>query len=92
MLGRYDSRIGPGRLRGGWERKGGVVWQDWREFEVIDGLTQIVGHTIGEEARWRFSDDGNSISFNVCIDTEMSHYAVVEVFDGEAVVSVKERR
>ncbi len=61
-----------GRARGGFQRKGGVTWLDWeREFEPIPGIKQIVGHTHGKTPRWKGPE-------NVCIDTELRHYAVIE--------------
>jgi hypothetical protein len=35
-----------GRGRGGYQKVGGLTWLDWREeFQPIDGLSQIVGHS-----------------------------------------------
>lgn len=52
-----------GRDRGGWDRSGGVLWADWREPKRM-AFSQVVGHTVGKEIRWR-RRNGN---FAVCID------------------------
>lgn len=63
-----------GRSRGGGRPFGGITWGDWREFEPIEGINQIVGHTPNFYVR------SNSIpdSQNYCIDTQAAHVGVIE--------------
>lgn len=75
-LSEYDFRIGPGRSRGGWETKGGVVWQDWnKDFLPIDGVHQIVGHT-RRDKEFRYKNTHKSI--NLCLDSDLHHFAIIE--------------
>ena len=56
--------FGIGTARGGTLKKGGLLWQDWfEEFEPIEGLNQIVGHTHSERIHYKNTD--NSINVNV---------------------------
>lgn len=59
-----------GKDRGGREEHGGITWCDWRSFEPISGIRQIVGHTPGDEVREK---DGN-----FCVDCNQTWYAVVD--------------
>ena len=44
--GHYCGIFGAGRARGGHQDFGGPIWLDWNhEFEPVDGMLQIVGHT-----------------------------------------------
>ena len=65
---------GAGVARGGYERKGGLVWLDFdREFAPIEGLKQIVGHTYRKNGRvteWRNTK-------NYCIDTNLSEWVTI---------------
>jgi hypothetical protein len=71
-----ESKVSPlllaGMDRGGSERYGGILWCDWRSFEPVPGVNQLVGHTIGQDVRVKQLDD----SINFCIDTDSKHYAV----------------
>lgn len=41
-----ETKYNIGSARGGWSEKPGIFWCDWwDEFEPIEGLTQITGHT-----------------------------------------------
>jgi hypothetical protein len=61
---------------------GGVTWQDWnREFEPIEGINQIVGHTRGREVRKK---EGLN-SENYCIDTLLDYVAIVDG-NGEVII------
>jgi calcineurin-like phosphoesterase family protein len=76
---RYAQQISPwilpGRGRGGSGRVGGVDWLDWsQEFEPIEGLNQIVGHSFREHVRTR----DTAGSRNYCIDTDLNHVALIE--------------
>ena len=63
--------VAAGIARGGNLPKGGLTWLDWSsEFESVDGLKQVVGHTKGKSPR-RKGD-------NFCIDTGLDHYGILE--------------
>jgi len=72
-----------GRSRGGMSKVGGIVWCDFdHEFEPIEDLRQIVGHT----SQWEtgVSKQHNSEGFasiveanNICIDCHMNEYLVL---------------
>jgi hypothetical protein len=65
------------RYRGGYQPVGGLLWCDWREFEPIPGIKQIVGHTSGKTIREK---DGN-----YCIDClEYGDQHVLLIEDGVA--------
>lgn len=73
--GKFDMLVGAGRARGGRQAYGGCVWLDWNyEFEPIENLNQIVGHTVGGEVRTKIVPN----SSNYCIDTNSRHIAIVE--------------
>lgn len=76
--GRVHMALHAGRSRGGNALHGGINWLDWREFEPIEGVRQICGHTQGAEVRQKGE--------NYCIDTGLRNYAVIE--DGR--VEIKE--
>jgi hypothetical protein len=69
-----------GRSRGGMYKAGGIVWCDFdHEFEPIEDLRQIVGHT--SQYMTGVSKQHNSEGFanivdanNICIDCFMSEY------------------
>jgi hypothetical protein len=66
--------LGAGYTRGGTQAKGGLTWCDWRdEFTPVEGINQIVGHTIGREVRENHTED----SKNYCIDTNLEHVAII---------------
>jgi len=57
-----------GSYRGGFSSVGGLFWCDWNaEFEPIEGLTQVFGHTAGRGIRQRV----NSFCID-CLDHEHS--------------------
>ena len=60
----------PGFSVGGPVPLGGPTWLRWWELEPIEGLPQIVGHTIGKEVR---EQDGN-----YCLDTQLRHVMWVD--------------
>jgi hypothetical protein len=65
---------GAGVARGGYQKKGGLVWLDFdKEFAPIEGLSQIVGHTYrktGKITEWRNTN-------NYCIDTNLSEWITI---------------
>lgn len=57
-----------GNYRGGLNKVGGLFWCDWNaEFNPIEGLTQVFGHTAGRGVRQRV----NSFCID-CLDNEHS--------------------
>lgn len=59
-----------GHSRGGWDREGGIFWADWSEPKRM-AFSQVVGHTVGSEIRWRRRKG----KFAVCIDLGASKHA-----------------
>ena len=67
-----------GRYRGGRHTCGGLFWCDWnKEFEPVEGLPQIVGHTRGDLIRAK----GNSYCIDCLEDTKPQ---VLAIKDGQA--------
>lgn len=79
--------LGVGYARMGFQKIGGITWQDWtQEFQPIPGVNQICGHTRNAANSVRKKEGENSV--NYCIDTELKKY--LEVTDGVATIrSVK---
>src|ERR1051326_644850 len=83
---------GAGHARGGLFNVGGIIWCDIREFYPITGLNQIFGHTPSKHPRWinyngkevklvvdeRFTPSPDDVekSFNLCLDTHTTNYAI----------------
>jgi hypothetical protein len=75
--GTAGHAVRAGWARGGNQEYGGLTWLDWNdEFEPIEGVKQIVGHSRGDEPRWKGD--------NVCIDCDLKYYAIIE--DGKLTV------
>lgn len=71
-----DLLFAAGRDRGGRSEIGGITWCDWRRFEGVAGLHQIVGHTPSKDEPLRHWSPPNST--NYCIDYLYGHtYALV---------------
>ena len=71
-----------GRARGGPERYGGITWLDFdQEYDPIDDLEQIVGHTHRRSKKIQCHRSEGVISpieaENICIDTNMYEYLTV---------------
>ena len=67
--------------RGGSAPLGGPTWLDFHtEFEHVDGMPQIVGHSAGKEVRVQTAKDGAK---DFCLDTSGKHYAWVDEESGE---------
>jgi hypothetical protein len=70
-----------GRSRYGNAPKGGITWLDWdNEFEPIEGVTQIVGHTHSRTDKIRKHHlDGNlSVSDgDLCIDCGLNQWITI---------------
>ena len=73
--GEHHFLLGRGISRSGDQRTGGINWMDWDELVPIPGLNQLVGHTPAQSVRYK----NTPTSQNVCLDTNLRHYAV---FDG----------
>lgn len=91
-LGIAGTRVHPlfaaGRARGGPAKVGGPTWCDWNhEFEPIEGLPQIVGHTVGRVVRQAgVGDDLPSY----CLDTNQRTAAWVDEETGDVeIVDIK---
>ena len=76
-----------GRSRGGRARTGGIVWCDFdHEFQPIEDLRQIVGHTnqweTGKAAQYHREGFTNIIEANnICIDCNLNQY--ITIFNGK---------
>ncbi len=74
---------GAGRARGGRNKCGGIVWCDFNEeFQPIDELRQIVGHTnqwrTGKAAQYHREGFTNiTEANNICIDCNLSQYITI---------------
>jgi hypothetical protein len=70
----YDAGV----ARGGRSEFGGIVWCDVnREFEPIEGIDQIFGHTPVSTTAPYMPSEGD-----ICLDTHLNHYIIME--DGVA--------
>lgn len=78
--GGFDPIFGAGRARGGHQKIGGPTWLDWNyEFEHIDGVPQIVGHTHGSAVRTK--GEGSEYR-SWCLDTGLQYVAWVDETTG----------
>lgn len=68
-----------GRMRGGYQPVGGVIWMDVREYQPVHGLRQVFGHT---PLRAPMSLDSR-IDGSWCIDTNLQCAAVMRAGGGE---------
>lgn len=81
-LAQAEAGLVPPLLNAGWARggplpTGGILWQDFNlEFEPVDRLKQIVGHTPQKEPRQKGG--------NWCLDTHLNHFGILE--DGELTI------
>lgn len=71
-----------GNSRGGYSKYGGITWCDFEdEFEPIEGLKQIVGHTYSprNEVRGHYKEkpDNPLACNNICIDCNLNEYIIV---------------
>ena len=72
LMGKENWLYMAGLARGGFLKKGGITWQDFRkEFYPIEGLKQIVGHTRHKEVSYHEED---SLKENICIDCDLIEY------------------
>jgi hypothetical protein len=71
---------GGGRVRGGSQPRGGINWLDFNhEFEPIEGLKQIVGHTTSAAIRTHHADGtiNPCEAENLCIDCHLNQYLLI---------------
>ena len=66
-------------FRGGPHPKGGLLWNDWRNSEFYDGITQIFGHTPHRNIKVSV---GENNAKNINIDT---HLAEILEIDGQGI-------
>jgi len=78
----YASAVCSGKITPGGKKGGGIVWLDFKqEFQPIEGLKQIVGHTYHKNGRVNPHHlDGNlnpADCDNLCIDNGLNEYIVI---------------
>lgn len=83
----YHWFMHAGVVRGGHAPFGGLVWCDfYREFQHVDGITQIVGHTPRSYPHYIDDKDHNHWfedfkidgTWSLGLDTHLQHYALIE--------------
>jgi len=75
------------RYRGGMHKKGGILWNDWRNSDFIPNTLQIVGHTPNNNIEFKEKKEINSSLINVdthlneimILDTDTKNYKIVQV-------------
>jgi predicted phosphodiesterase len=72
--GEHHFLLGRGASRSGEQDTGGINWMDWDELAPIPGLNQLTGHTPAQLVRRKITPT----SRNICLDTNLNHYAVFE--------------
>lgn len=77
--GVVDPVFGNGELPGGAQKWGGPLAMDFSYFAPIPGVSQIVGHTPGDDVRVKATDSG----VNLCID--VGNGAVAALVQGDHV-------
>jgi len=65
--------------RGGNHQVGGIVWQDWRDLELIPNLKQVVGHTPLKRIQAISDNMINSTIINVDNSAVTYHGEVLEI-------------
>ena len=102
--GGWDPFWGAGQARGGRQRIGGPTWLDWNyEFEHIDGMPQIVGHTNGKTVRMKgrttaesaTDEDGTvtvPVELSYCLDTALHDVAWVDEETGVVTIEHLDHR
>ncbi len=79
ISGINDPLFGAGKDRGGFQKIGGITWLDWRNFELIENLNQVVGHSYRIMPDMINSFDESSININ--IDTNLRNYLRLNLYD-----------
>lgn len=81
LNGGFDPLFGAGVARGGALRIGGPTWLDWNaEFEHIEGVPQIVGHTNGSAVRTKGEGSQHK---SWCLDAALHYVAWVDEETGK---------
>lgn len=71
----FSWYLAAGECRGGMQPHGGINWLDWNEeFEPIENVSQIVGHTQQREPQQKIGKN----SINYCIDCGQKYYGILE--------------
>lgn len=74
--GDYGPVWAADKYRGGRHKKGGLLWNDLRNSEHFEGITQVMGHT---PSKWPFATTNDSIrAKNVFLDTHLLYYCVID--------------
>jgi len=74
-----DPLLMAGQARWGFNKHGGITWQDWREeFKDVKGINQVVGHTIIDEPMYNGK--------NLNLDTNLKHVALLETTTGDIII------
>lgn len=68
------------RFRGGEYPKGGLLWNDWRNSDFFENVTQVVGHTPSSHVQIKTSQNTNSRNINV--DTHMHEVIILDTENG----------
>ena len=71
--------------RGGRHKKGGLLWNDWRNIDFFQDIMQIVGHTPSSSVSYKSNNENNGVCLNVdthmqqsiILDTETKEYKIV---------------
>ncbi len=79
MLKGWDNQfswyLAAGEGRGGFQPQGGINWLDWHdEFEPIENVSQIVGHTHQHSPQQKIGKN----SVNYCIDCGQKDFAILQ--------------
>ena len=76
----YDKVLGAGKIRGGEQKVGGIIWAHWGlELTPIPNFKQIVGHTqCSSPLSEYFPNKKKSIGENHCIDCAGKYYGVIQ--------------
>lgn len=73
--------------RGGRHKKGGLLWNDWRNTEFFEGITQVVGHTPRDHVISITKNGGTAINVDthmkevIIFDTDTKQYDIISDFD-----------
>ena len=75
----YDKVLGAGKIRGGMQTVGGIIWAHWsNELKPIPNFKQIVGHTMcSSPLSEYFPNKKKSVGENHCIDCGGKYYGVI---------------
>jgi len=74
------------RYRGGRFEKGGLLWNDWRNSDFFEGITQVMGHTPRDIIKCAKRKGGININVDthlqqvIVLNTEDSMYEVISNF------------